>query len=56
MLERSWHEVAPISRAAGVDVITGAGLEQALDAVSAILDVATGPSWGRALRRPQVSW
>lgn len=38
------HEVVAMSRAAGVDIITGAGLEAALDGVEVIVDAATGPS------------
>jgi uncharacterized protein YbjT (DUF2867 family) len=38
------HEVAPISRTHGVDVITGAGLADALVGVDCIVDAATGPS------------
>jgi uncharacterized protein YbjT (DUF2867 family) len=38
------HEVVPISRSHGVDVITGKGLADALAGVDAIIDVATGPS------------
>jgi uncharacterized protein YbjT (DUF2867 family) len=37
-------EPVPISRAAGVDVITGEGLAAALRGVDYIIDVATGPS------------
>lgn len=38
------HEAVPMSRATGVDVITGDGLPDALTGVDAIIDVATGPS------------
>src|SRR3954468_12791728 len=38
------HEAVRISRAAGVDVITGKGLADALRGVDVIVDVATGPS------------
>jgi uncharacterized protein YbjT (DUF2867 family) len=38
------HDVVPIARAHGVDVITGEGLSEALAGVDAIVDVATGPS------------
>jgi uncharacterized protein YbjT (DUF2867 family) len=37
-------EVVPISRARGVDVITGEGLAEALAGVDVIVDAATGPS------------
>lgn len=38
------HEVVPISRGEGVDVITGEGLGAALEGVDLIVDAATGPS------------
>jgi uncharacterized protein YbjT (DUF2867 family) len=38
------HEVVPISRAEGVDVISGEGLGTALEGVDLIIDAATGPS------------
>jgi uncharacterized protein YbjT (DUF2867 family) len=38
------HEVVPISRSHGVDVITGAGLAAALAGVECVVDAATGPS------------
>jgi uncharacterized protein YbjT (DUF2867 family) len=43
-LEARGHEVVQISRAQGVDVITGEGLDRALEGVAAIVDAATGPS------------
>ena len=36
--------MVPISRATGVDVISGTGLAGALAGADAIIDVATGPS------------
>jgi uncharacterized protein YbjT (DUF2867 family) len=44
ILEGQGHEVVPIARSKGVDVITGEGLAEALDGVDAIVDAATGPS------------
>ncbi len=38
------HEVVPIARSAGVDVITGEGLDAALAGVDTVVDTATGPS------------
>src|SRR4051812_11434458 len=38
------HEAVPMSRATGVDVISGEGLDDALTGVDVIIDVATGPS------------
>lgn len=37
-LERDGHEVVPISRSHGVDLLTGDGLEQALAGVEAVVD------------------
>ena len=44
VLAERGHEVVAISRAAGVDIITGAGLGAALNGVEVIVDAATGPS------------
>jgi uncharacterized protein YbjT (DUF2867 family) len=44
LLEAAGHEVVPISRSHGVDVVTGDGLARALEGVEAVIDAATGPS------------
>jgi uncharacterized protein YbjT (DUF2867 family) len=44
VLETQGHEVVAISRANGVDVITGDGLNEALAGVEIVIDAATGPS------------
>lgn len=44
ILRERGHEVVPISRGNGVDVITGEGLAAALEGVEVIIDAATGPS------------
>ena len=44
VLRAGGHDVVPISRATGVDVITGQGLAPALCDADCIIDVATGPS------------
>ena len=44
LLETEGQEVVAISRATGVDLITGDGLSDALDGVTSIVDAATGPS------------
>jgi uncharacterized protein YbjT (DUF2867 family) len=44
ILRERGHEVVPISRGEGVDVITGEGLAAALEGVDLIIDAATGPS------------
>ena len=43
LMERG-HDVVPIARAFGVDVITGDGLDPALAGVECVIDAATGPS------------
>jgi uncharacterized protein YbjT (DUF2867 family) len=44
ILQRRGHEVVPISRADGVDVISGEGLASALEGVDLIIDAATSPT------------
>jgi uncharacterized protein YbjT (DUF2867 family) len=44
VLQERGYDVVPMSRATGVDVVTGAGLAEALAGVDAIVDAATGPS------------
>jgi uncharacterized protein YbjT (DUF2867 family) len=44
LLQSGGHEVVPISRSSGVDVVTGDGLAEALVGIESIVDVATGPS------------
>lgn len=44
ILRERGHEVVPISRATGVDVIAGEGLAAALEGADLIVDAATGPS------------
>jgi len=44
VLRERGHEVVPISRGGGVDVITGEGLADALEGVDLVIDGATGPS------------
>jgi uncharacterized protein YbjT (DUF2867 family) len=44
VLTERGHEVVPMSRATGVDVVTGEGLDDALVGVQTIIDAATGPS------------
>jgi uncharacterized protein YbjT (DUF2867 family) len=38
------HEVVPMARSLGVDVITGEGLDEAVQGIDVIIDAATGPS------------
>jgi uncharacterized protein YbjT (DUF2867 family) len=44
VLEAAGHEVVPIARSRGVDVISGEGLAAALEGVTCVIDAATGPS------------
>jgi uncharacterized protein YbjT (DUF2867 family) len=46
-LERDGHDVVGISRALGVDLLTGAGLDDALAGVEAVIDVTNGPATAR---------
>ena len=48
VLGAAGHQVVPISRSAGVDVITGDGLADALTGAGAIIDVTAGPGSGQA--------
>ncbi|MEU5870770.1 NAD(P)H-binding protein [Glycomyces sp. NPDC047369] len=41
VLTEQGHQVVPMSRATGVDVITGEGLDEALTGVEAVIDVAS---------------
>lgn len=41
------HDVVPISRSAGVDLCTGAGLDEALTGVAAVIDVISAPPQSR---------
>ena len=44
VLEEGGHDVVPMSRATGVDLVTGEGLAERLAGVTAIVDASTGPS------------
>lgn len=44
-LRRNGHEVVAASLASGVNIITGEGLEQALDGAQVVVDVANSPSF-----------
>src|SRR5262245_58747271 len=43
-LRASGHDVVPMSRASGVDLITGKGLAEALTGVECVIDAASSPS------------
>ncbi|GAA4714485.1 SDR family oxidoreductase [Phytohabitans rumicis] len=44
VLSEAGHDVVPMSRTTGVDIITGEGLAAALAGVECVVDAATGPS------------
>src|SRR5205823_9557975 len=44
ILEQRGHDVVPIARSQGVDVVSGEGLDEALAGAETIIDTATGPS------------
>jgi uncharacterized protein YbjT (DUF2867 family) len=44
ILDAGGHEVVAMSRASGVNIVTGEGLDDALSGVEAVIDVASGPS------------
>jgi hypothetical protein len=44
VLEARGHDVVPMARSTGVDVITGDGLAEALTGAECIVDLATGPT------------
>jgi uncharacterized protein YbjT (DUF2867 family) len=44
VLEAAGHDVVPMARSTGVDVVTGAGLAEALAGVECVIDTATGAS------------
>ena len=44
VLTECGHDVVPMSRSQGVDVITGNGLAAALTGIECVIDAAAGPS------------
>lgn len=48
VLERAGHQPVPVSRSAGADVYTGAGLDAALRGADAVIDVTNTSSAGEA--------
>jgi uncharacterized protein YbjT (DUF2867 family) len=44
VLEAAGHDVVPMSRSTGVDVVTGEGLSEALAGVECVVDAASWPS------------
>jgi NAD(P)H-binding len=52
LLGASGHDVVPIARSTGVDVVTGAGLAEAMAGAACVIDVASGTASGRRRRSP----
>jgi dTDP-4-dehydrorhamnose reductase len=52
LLEAGGHDVVPMSRSTGVDVVTGDGLAEALAGVECVIDAASGTASGRQRRAP----
>ena len=46
VLEEAGHDVVPMSRSTGVDVVTGEGLDEALAGVECVIDAATSGQEG----------
>jgi uncharacterized protein YbjT (DUF2867 family) len=44
VLEAAGHDVVPMSRSAGVNVVTGEGLSEALERVDSVVDAASWPT------------
>jgi uncharacterized protein YbjT (DUF2867 family) len=56
LLEANGHDVVPMSRSTGVDVVTGEGLAQALAGAECIIDAASGSaSGGRQRPSPELA-
>ncbi len=45
LLQADGHDVVPASRSSGVDVVTGAGIAEALEGADALVDVTNSPSF-----------
>jgi NAD dependent epimerase/dehydratase family len=52
VLEAGGHDVVPMSRSTGVDVVTGEGLAEALSGVECVIDAASGTARGRQRLAP----
>jgi NAD(P)H-binding len=55
LLEASGHDVVPMSRSNGVDVVTGEGLIEALTGAECVIDAASGTARGRQRRAPKAA-
>jgi uncharacterized protein YbjT (DUF2867 family) len=55
LLEAGGHDVMPMSRSIGVDVVTGEGLAEALAGAECVIDAASGSASGRQRRAPEAA-
>jgi uncharacterized protein YbjT (DUF2867 family) len=55
LLEAGGHNVVPIARSIGVDVVTGEGLAEALTGAECVIDAASGTARGRQRRAPKAA-
>ena len=55
LLEATGHDVVPMSRSTGVDVVTGEGLAEALTGAECVIDAASGTARGRQRRTPKAA-
>jgi uncharacterized protein YbjT (DUF2867 family) len=55
LLDAGGHDVVPMSRSTGVDVVTGAGLTEALTGAECVIDAASGTASGRQRRDPKAA-
>jgi hypothetical protein len=55
ILEASGHDVVPMSRSTGVDVVTGMGLAEALAGAECVIDAASGTARGPERPTPEAA-
>jgi NAD(P)H-binding len=55
LLQASGHDVVPMSRSNGVDVVTGEGLAEALTGAECVIDAASGTARGPRRRTPEAA-
>jgi hypothetical protein len=55
LLEAGGHDVVPLSRPTGVDVVTGEGLAEAVTGAECVIDAASGTARGRRRLAPKAA-
>jgi dTDP-4-dehydrorhamnose reductase len=55
LLDAIGHDVVPMSRSTGVDVVTGEGLAEALTGAECVIDASSGTARGPKRRTPQAA-